>query len=416
MSGRRAIVIGGGAIGTACAYYLAKADWQVTLIDKDRQGAGCTGGNCGLMAYSHVLPLNVPGAVTKTLKALCRRNSPLYVKPRLDPPLWWWLMRFAAHCNEKAMLESARARAALIDSSASLYRRLLEDEAIECEWEQSGALFVYQTQEEMDHYAETDRRLCEQFDLPATRYDGQALIELEPAIRPDAAAGGWHYQQDAHLHPEKLLSSWRRVIERLGGTIQEQCEARGFLRQRGAATAVETSQGDMPADAFVVATGAWTPLLSRQLGCRVPIQPGKGYTITTPRPAACPKIPILFQEHKVVVTPLRSAYRLGSTMEFSGYDPSLNPRRTRLLTDGAAEYLHEPCAEPIEDRWYGWRPMTFDGKPIIDRSPAMQNVFVAAGHNMLGLTLATATGKLVMELVTGRLPHLASAPYALTRF
>jgi len=416
MSDRRAIVIGGGAIGTACAYYLAKADWQVTLIDKDRQGAGCTGGNCGLMAYSHVLPLSGPGAVTKTLRALCRRGSPLYIKPRLDPSLWWWLVRFAAHCNERAMLESAHARAALIDSSAALYRRLLEEEDLDCDWHERGALFVFQTRQGMDHYAGTDRLLRERFDRPATRYDGEALVELEPAIRPGTAAGGWHYAGDAHVNPEKLLSAWRRAIERLGVTVYENCEARGFVRRGDAAAAVETEQGEMPADAFVVATGAWTPLLGRQLGRRVPIQPGKGYTITTPRPATCPRIPILFQDEKVVVTPLRSSYRLGSTMEFSGYDATLDPRRIQLLTDGAAEYLHEPLAEPIEDRWYGWRPMTFDGKPGIDRSPAAENVFIAAGHNMLGLTLATATGKLVMELVAGRPPHLPAEPYALSRF
>jgi D-amino-acid dehydrogenase len=174
--------------------------------------------------------------------------------------------------------------------------------------------------------------------------------------------------------------------------------------------------GEIPADAFVVATGAQSPRLSRQLGCRIPIQPGKGYSITMPRPARCPRIPIIFQEHKVAVTPMKSGYRLGSTMEFSGYDESLNRRRLDLLLEGARQYLHEPYTEPVESEWFGWRPMTYDGKPIIGPTPAMQNVHIAAGHSMIGTTLATATGKLIAELVDDRPPHIDPRPFAVTRF
>jgi D-amino-acid dehydrogenase len=177
-----------------------------------------------------------------------------------------------------------------------------------------------------------------------------------------------------------------------------------------------TSRGEFAADAFVVATGAWTPLLNRELGCRIPIQPGKGYSITMPRPARCPAVPLIFEEHRVAVTPMRSGYRLGSTMEFAGYDTTLNRDRLALLRDGATHYLHEPAAEPVVEEWFGWRPMTPDGLPIIDRSPAMANVMIAAGHNMLGLSMAPATGRLVAELLGTRLTHLNSAPYSLKRF
>ena len=167
---------------------------------------------------------------------------------------------------------------------------------------------------------------------------------------------------------------------------------------------------------FVVAAGAWTPLLNEHLGCRVPIQPGKGYSLTMPRPAVCPKMPLIFPETRVAVTPFQSGYRLGSTMEFAGYDESIRPERLQLLKDGASGYLHEPYCEPVLEEWFGWRPMTYDSLPIIDRSPKYENVMIAAGHNMLGLSMAPATGKLVAELAQGSSPHIDPRPYSVSRF
>jgi D-amino-acid dehydrogenase len=267
----------------------------------------------------------------------------------------------------------------------------------------------------MEHYAATDKLLRETFGVPATRYDGAGLVELEPALK-SGLAGGWHYETDAHLRPDRLMAAWKQVLLARGVVIREQCELTSFGGDGPTARVAVTSQGEEPADAFVVCTGAWTPLLGRRLGRSIPIQPGKGYSITMPRPAQCPRIPLILEEHRVAVTPLASGYRLGSTMEFAGYDTKLNPRRLDLLRRRAAHYLHEPHVEPIEESWYGWRPMTYDGLPIIGPSPAFSNVWIAAGHNMLGLSMAPATGKLVAELVSGETPHLNPAPYAISRF
>src|SRR5260370_21068095 len=174
--------------------------------------------------------------------------------------------------------------------------------------------------------------------------------------------------------------------------------------------------GEMSAGAFVVAAGAWTPLRNLDLGCRIPIQPGKGYSITMPRPTLCPTIPLIFEEHRVAVTPMQTGYRLGSIMEFAGYDTTLNPRRLDLLRAGASHYLQEPTAEPILESWYGWRPMTDYSLPIIGPSPALHNVYLAAGHNMLGLSMAPATGKLIAEMLNHEPPHIAPDPYSPARF
>ena len=172
----------------------------------------------------------------------------------------------------------------------------------------------------------------------------------------------------------------------------------------------------MTADEYVLATGAWTPKLNEWIGASVPIQPGKGYSITYPRPGVCPTAPLAFMEQKVIATPFASGYRLGSTMEFAGYDSTINAERLGALKRGASLYLKEPYCEPEQEQWYGWRPMTYDGKPVIDRSPAMSNVTVAAGHNMLGLSMGSATGKLVDEMLSDGEPHIDLKPFSIGRF
>jgi D-amino-acid dehydrogenase len=313
------------------------------------------------------------------------------------------------------MLQAGKAIQALLQSSRTLYPEILASENIDCEWEARGLLFVFLSSHGMAHYAETDKLLHDHFGLAARRFDGEAVTTLEPALKP-GLGGGWLYEGDAHLRPDRLMSAWRGVLERRGVEIRTGCALLGFTRSGKRAQAARTTRGTLPAEAFVVATGATTPLLNRVLGCRIPIQPGKGYSLTMPRPARCPVLPMVFEEHRVAVTPMRSGYRIGSTMEFAGYDTSLNRRRLGLLREGARLYLHEPEAAPLQEQWYGWRPMTPDSMPIIDRSPALSNVMVAAGHNMLGLSMAPATGRLVAELLGEQTPHVDPAPYTLSRF
>jgi D-amino-acid dehydrogenase len=411
----KAVVIGGGVIGIASAHYLLREGWQVTLVDRAAIGSGSSHANCGFICPSHILPLAEPGMVMKGIKSLFTPNSPFVIKPRLDPALWSWLLHFAARCNERDMIAAGRGIQALLASSLPLYRELIEHEQLDCEFESRGMLFAYRSQHEMDAYAATDRLMTQSFACPAKRLDATELVTLEPALR-SGLAGGWYYHDDAHLRPDKLMSSWRESLEARGAVIFENCGLERFQSRQGRAIAAQTPRGELAAKLFVVATGAWTPLLNRELGCRIPIQPGKGYSMTMPRPAICPRIPLIFPETRVAVTPFQSGYRLGSTMEFAGYDESLSPGRLKLLKDGSEAYLQEPYCDPVLEKWFGWRPMTYDSLPIIDRSPSYENVFIAAGHNMLGLSMATATGKLVAELAGNKSPHIDPTPYRVGRF
>ncbi len=416
MNPGRVIVIGGGVIGAACAYFLKKAGWEsVTVLDRGQFGRACSHGNCGFVSPSHVLPLTVPGAIGQSLKALVSRNSPFSIKPRFDVALWSWLFQFARRCNERDMLVSAQAIQALLYSSRSLYDELMTNEPFDCEWQTRGLLFPFRTSAGFEHHDHAAELLRTSFGMSLTRFAGDDVRDLEPALKR-GLAGGWHYPGDAHLRPDKLMSSWRRVLTELGVTIRDDCEVKGFVRDGARAVRVITPREEFAADAFVVAAGALTPWLNHELGCKIPIQPGKGYSITMRRPSKCPVIPMLCEEDRVAVTPMLSGYRLGSTMEFAGYDATLNRQRLALLTIGAAHYFDETPSEPIEEEWFGWRPMTPDSVPIIDRSPTMDNVLIAAGHNMLGVSMSPATGKLVAELLTDATPHLDASRYTLSRF
>ena len=413
-SEKHTLVVGGGVIGAFCAWYLQQAGRKVTIIDRDDFGAGCSHANCGYVSPSHVFPLTSPGQISRGLKGMFSRNSALRIRPGFSPSLWMWLLKFAARCNRRDMFQAGHGRHALLQSSRRLYEEILENELPDVEWKTDGLLFVFRDKDQFEHFAETDRQLAEHFDVRAQPIDGSELETREPALKP-GLAGAWHYQNDAHLRPDRLMSALKQKLSDAGVTILTRHEMQRFVSDSDRVSAVQTPNGEIAADEFVVATGPLTPLLNKELGCRIPIQPGKGYSITMPRPQICPRYPMLLEEVHVGITPFDSGYRIGSTMEFAGYNSRLSPERLQYLRSGAAEYLKEPTAEPVLEEWFGWRPMTWDGLPYIDRTPKFRNVWVAAGHNMLGLSMGTATGLLLTEIMTGSTPHIDPAPYRIGR-
>ena len=414
MKQKKVIIIGGGVIGAFIAYYLLQEDWQVTIVDKGRFGSGSSEGNCGLIVPNHVFPLNSYGNLLKAFKGMLRRDAPLHVKPRLDPGLFQWFIRFALKCGPQDVLFSAQGRHALLQSSWGLYPAIVEKEGLDCDWEKGGSLHVFQSPREWCAYAHQDAAI-RQFGIVAERLDRRQLIHLEPRLAPDLS-GGWHYQKTAHLCPEKLLAAMQRLLLHKGVVLLENTEVTGFEAIGQKAISVRTADTRLAADMFVVAAGAWAPQLQRELSCRIPIQPGKGYSITLAGAEQVPRLPCFFEEQSVVATPLANGFRLGGTMEFAGFDDSLNYRRLAALSRGALEYLKNPSLGAVEKEWCGFRPMTHDGLPVIDWSPRLHNVIVSAGHNMLGLSMGPGTGKLVAEMINRETPHVDLRPYSLQRF
>jgi D-amino-acid dehydrogenase len=231
----------------------------------------------------------------------------------------------------------------------------------------------------------------------------------------DGISGGWLYRQTAHFRPEQLLSELRRILVDRGAQLLENCPVGAIREENGLAVSIVTKDKELSADAFVLATGAWAPEFEKVLGCSLPIQPGKGYSVTLDRPPDFPGIPCFFEEQSMVSTPWPDTCRLGGTMEFSGFDSHLNPRRIGALTRGFNGYFHQWHDHENKEEWFGFRPMTMDGLPFIDRSPRLRNVMIAAGHNMIGLSAAPGTGKLVADIMAGAPPHIEPHPYRIAR-
>jgi D-amino-acid dehydrogenase len=257
--------------------------------------------------------------------------------------------------------------------------------------------------------------LTTQFGISGKMMNREEALNMEPTLRHDIA-GAWFYDHSAQLRPEALMRELKRVLVNRDVEIIEQAEVTGFRINNSRAAAVVTNLGRFAAEQFVVATGAWTPLLADNLGCRIPIQPGKGYSVTMKRPSIGPSITCFFEEAKVVATPWPSGLRLGGTMEFIGYDESLNRHRLDSLLQISKRYLRRMDLSGIEEEWCGWRPMTPDGLPIIDRLPHLKNVIIAAGHNKEGISMAPGTGKLISEMISGEKSHIDPSPYRIDRF
>jgi D-amino-acid dehydrogenase len=409
------IVAGGGIVGLACSHYLRSAGFAVTVIDQGSIGGECSHGNCGYVCPSHVAPLTEPGAMKLALKSLFNPRSPFRVKPRLSPALAWWMLQFASRCTHQQVRAAGRHLQAILDASMAEYRSLVATEDLDCEWEENGLLYVFETQGPLEAFAAEDRMLTDTFGLAATRIAGADLTDFDPGLKP-GLAGGFYYPGDASVRPDRLCSSWRSRLEPHGVAFREHCSLKKVLREGHRIVGLETTQGRLSADHTVFALGARSTLWSKQLGVSIPIEPGKGYSVTIARPEHCPSHPILFPEKKVGVSPFERGMRLGSMMEFAGYDTSIPPQRIAQLRDAARRYLVADVDGPAEETWFGWRPMTWDSLPIIGEVPGLQGGYLATGHNMIGVTLAPATGRLVADIVTGRTPFIDPVPYSPARF
>lgn len=409
------VVVGAGVIGIACAHYLSKEGFKVTVIDRDRVASQCSHANCGYICPSHVPPLTEPGAIGVAVKSLFNARSPFRVKPSLSPAMWNWMWQFARRCTHHQVLNAGRHLQSILDASMEEYRRLIVDESLECEWKEDGLLYVFQTQRGLDSFAETDRMLTEHFNVAANYISGPELPKFDAGLN-EGLAGAFHYPGDRSVRPDLLNREWvERLKDRRVGFV-EHCELKTIHKSAGRVDGLTTSQGVFQADRFVFAMGAPSARWAKELRCDIPIQPGKGYSVTIDVPESSPQHAMLFPEHKVGVSPFERGLRLGSMMEFVGFNEMIPEYRIQQLRDSAKPYLVAPVDGVPQEEWYGWRPMTWDSLPIIGPTPHLSNAYLATGHNMLGLSLAPSTGRLIAEMITGETPHIDVTPFSVTRF
>lgn len=409
------LITGGGIVGLASAWYLQSRGFDVTLIDKGSIAQACSRGNCGIIGRSHVLPLTVPGAVSKALRSLLNPAAPFRVKPQLRLSLITWSWQFARRCNERDMLAAASALNAIIEASVDEFRRLFAETALAAGAHASGLLYLFRDAHELDEFADNTVRVTDSFGLSAQRLGGEDVQSIEPAARPDLA-GGFYFPDDSILRPEALAASWAALARDAGVNIVEHCELHDVTIRSGKIVSVECTGRTLRANRYVFALGSWSRRLGDRLGCTIPVEPGKGYSMTMTRSGNGPKVPVVFEERQVAATPFDDGYRLGSMMEFVGFDTSIPPFRLQQLQDAERDYLQQPGGVEVTDTWYGWRPMTWDSLPIIGRVPNVTNAILATGHNMLGVTLAPATGRLVAEIVAETPTHIDATPFSPARF
>lgn len=395
------IIVGSGHIGLACARYLRDDGFDVTVIDQGAIADACSHSNCGFIAPSHVLPLTTPGAIADGLTSLLNPRAAFRVKPQARGDLMRWMYEFARRCTHRRMLEAAEVLHTLLEASNEEFKVLLSDPRLACEWQQRGILFVFRTERALGEFADEDALLTREFGVCASYLDSAALAEFEPALL-DGLAGGYFYEDDSHLRPDRFNAALAAALQEDGVTLVEHCGVDSVEKDGEAILSLETSQGPMQADHYVFATGAWSSQFAAALDCSIPVEPGKGYAVTMTCPETMPSHPMLMPEKRIGVTPFENGYRIASMMEFAGFDTSIPEHRIRQLQDSARPYLKDPVGPSIEETWYGWRPMTWDSLPIIGRVPQLSNALLATGHNMLGLTLAPVTGKAIADLVAER--------------
>jgi D-amino-acid dehydrogenase len=221
-------------------------------------------------------------------------------------------------------------------------------------------------------------------------------------------AGAVYFPMDCHLSPSKFLEVLRQELERAGARLLWKQEVTGWRQQGRKLVAARTGQGELTADEFVICGGSWSPSLARELRVNLPMQAGKGYSVTLPHPRRLPGICAILTEARVAVTPIGSALRFGGTMEIAGLNQEINPVRVRGIVKAVPRYYPEFGPEDFKDcpPWCGLRPCSPDGLPYVGRTARYDNLSIGTGHAMLGLSLGPITGKLLAEILGGGKPSI----------
>jgi D-amino-acid dehydrogenase len=404
----RIIIVGAGVIGLASAYRLATSGCDVVILDARRAGSAATHGNAAKIALAECGPVPAPGVVLQSLKWMLKPDSPLYVRPSLSPGFAKFMLSMARHCTTQGFRRGLETHLRLAEGTAGL----LDDwgrDGVAFEMHKAGTLLAFETRERFDeHLASLD--IFERFGLVPEQLHGDAVQAREPALT-GRIRHGLFFPDDRQVEPDSLTRSLLKRCQELGVEIHEHTRLRGFLRRGDAVTGVLTDKGEITGTALLLAAGAWTARMTRQLGIPLPIRPGKGYSVDySPAPVKL-RTSLTLEDARAAVTPLNGFLRLAGTMEFGELEETINLRRVTAIKKAAAEALTGWDNPPGEGPpWAGLRPMTPDGLPIIGQLHPLPNVYIASGHGMLGLTLAPATAEIITEAITQqRIPLIAEA-------
>ncbi|ANI89094.1 hypothetical protein A9P82_07205 [Arachidicoccus ginsenosidimutans] len=416
----KVVIIGGGISGLSSARYLAKAGWDVTVLDKNDFTDNCSYGNAGFVCPSHYIQLATPGIVKQGVKWMFNSTSPFYIQPRLNKSLMNWGLSFIKSAKEKNVEKHGVPLRDIGLLSLHEYENIWQKE-FDFAYEHKGMLEIFQTEkskEECAHVVAFGQKLG----LDVELIDAEELKQLEPNT-PINAIGAINYKCDSHLSPGKLMNNLIASLRQMSNVqLISNAEVTDIVTDKKRIRAVLTDNDAYAADAFVLAAGAWSGNISSKLGLTIPLVGGRGYSFTLPIDKQELKIlhPGILVEGRCAFTPLESdKIRFGGTMEITSTDTP--PRYNRVT--GIIKAVHDffpqinlSFDEVKEKIWFGFRPVSGDGMPYIGKTSSYENLVVATGHAQLGISLGAATGLLVWELLEGKKTSVDIAAFDVERF
>jgi D-amino-acid dehydrogenase len=388
------VIIGGGAIGMCAAYYLNQAGHTVTVVDKGQPGQACSLHNAGYLAPSHFVPLAHPGIITQGLKWMLNPESPFYIKPRLNLELISWVLRFRQHSTQKHVRESMVLLRDLGNASLALFEEMAQRNGMDFGLQKKGLLTLYNT-DRGRRGLEHEAKLAKEIGVEARMLNRDELHGLEPGVSYKAT-GGLYFPGDAHIVPADFVAQLHSYLHNQGVVFHTDTEVIGVERTNGKISSVVTATQRITGDEFILATGSWSSGLAHALGITLPLQAGKGYSITVKQKPPF-SVPMILTEARVAITPFDGSMRFAGTMELAGLNLTLNQRRIGAIMKAVPQYLEgfDGAVPASAELWSGLRPLSPDGLPYIGRFRKCPNLIAATGHAMIGITLATITGKLV---------------------
>lgn len=412
----KVVIIGGGVIGLCSAYYLQKEGHDITVIERGDITDGCSFGNMGYISPSHFVPLASPGIIKQGIKWMLSPTSPFYIKPRLNWDLIQWGMKFWKSSNSATVEKNSPHLNDILQLSRSLMTELKNDIGDVFNMEEKGCLMMCKQQKTLDHefHLADD---AEKFGLKVERLGRDDVQKLEPDVELDVA-GAVLFKDDCHFHPGKMMIALKTYLEKNGVQFQLNTTVTHFEKSGEKITAVITDNGKFDGDEFIIAAGSWLPVVSKMLGIKLLLQPGKGYSHTYDHIDKNIKYPAILVDGRCAITPWGHQLRIGGTMELSGINNKVLVKRMQGIYDSAKDFYPGLKIDfpPTDKIWNGLRPVTPDGLPYLGRHSAVQNVIFAGGHAMLGISMGTGTGKLVTELIQGKPNRFAMHAFGVERF
>jgi D-amino-acid dehydrogenase len=414
------VIVGGGVIGLFTAFYLLQSGEKVVVVDKSTGDEGCSFGNAGMVVPSHFIPLASPGMIEKGLKWMLDSESPFYVKPRLSLELLKWGLQFYKKSNRKHVDESVPMLRDLGLMSRSLYHDLADK--LSYSYEEKGLVMYCKNQNTLDEEAHV-ADLANKIGIEAKVLGKNEINTLEPEIKPDVA-GAVYFPGDAHLNPTELIESLKKYLIANGVILKFNTEVVDIEASgsdiRGLHITKDGANEKIEVQKLILSAGSWSGVLSKKLKLTLPMQAGKGYSVSKRQKAGKEIfIPNILVEARVAITPMSGQFvRFGGTMEIGGLDATININRVRGIIKSVPDFFpnYELELPKKEEVWYGFRPCSPDGLPYIGRAAAYKNLYVNTGHAMMGISLAPASGKIMAQEILGQQLDMSISGFSPQRF